>query len=284
MATVELAERRKHVHDMWADVAPRWEDYADDVDRRGASMTERLLAGAQVAPGHRVLELACGPGGAGLSAATMVGDEGHVVISDVVAGMVDIAASRARARGVRNVSTAILDLEAVARPDAEFDVVLCREGLMFAVDPAAAVNEIRRVLRPGGRVALSVWGPRDSNPWLGVILDAVATVTGMVVPPPGMPGPFALADRDRLCALVERAGFQTVTVDALAVPLRAPSFDAWWARTAAVAGPVAAIIARLDAATRAAMEAHLRAAVAAYTTNAGVEFPGLALIVCGQRA
>jgi ubiquinone/menaquinone biosynthesis C-methylase UbiE len=282
MATVEIAEQRRHVHDMWAAVAPRWADYADDVDERGAAMTDRLLAGAGIGPGDDVLELASGPGGAGLAAAAAVGQQGHVVISDVVPEMAAIAAARARTRGLRNVTTATLDLEAIDRPGATFDVVVCREGLMFAVDPASALHEIHRVLRPGGRLALSVWGPRQANPWLGVVIGAVAAVTGMLVPPPGMPGPFALADRDALVALVESARFEDVTAEALAVPLRSPSFDAWWARTAAVAGPVAAIIGRLDATKRAEMEDNLRNAVAEYTTDAGVEFPGLALLVCAR--
>jgi SAM-dependent methyltransferase len=245
-------------------------------------MTERLLAGGSVSPGQHVLELACGPGGAGLAAAEVVGDRGHVIVSDVVPEMAAIAATRATSRGLRNVTAATLDLEAIDQPDAAFDVVVCREGLMFAVDPARALTEIHRVLRPGGRLALSVWGPREANPWLGVVVDAVAAVIGMVVPPPGMPGPFALADQTELASLLVAAGFLDVTVDAVAVPLRSPTFEAWWARTAAVAGPVATIIARLDETKRAEMERQLRSATARYATDEGLEFPGLAIVVCGQ--
>ena len=140
-------------------------------------------------PGERVLELACGPGGLGLAAAARVARGGEVVLSDVVAEMTAIAAARAEALGLSNVSTRELDLERIEQPDASYDVVLCREGLMFALDPARAAREIRRVLRPGGRVALAVWGPRERNPWLGVVLDAVSAQVGAPVPPPGDPGP-----------------------------------------------------------------------------------------------
>src|SRR6476661_5351311 len=102
MDTVTTQCTRDHVHAMWAAVAPAWADYADDVDRRGAAMTERLLADANLRTGDRVLELASGPGGAGLCAAAVVGDRGHVVISDVVPEMVAIAASRANALQLRN--------------------------------------------------------------------------------------------------------------------------------------------------------------------------------------
>lgn len=283
MAGIAVDDRRSLVHGMWAAVAPRWADHADDVDARGAEMTQRLLALADVRPGHRVLELASGPGGAGLAAATMTGATGRVVISDVAPEMVAIAAARVRDRGLRNVVTAVLDLEALDQPAATFDSVVCREGLMFAVEPAQAVAEISRVLRPGGRLAVSVWGPRQLNPWLGVVLDAVATVTGMQVPPAGMPGPFALSDRGGLLRLLEDAGFDEITVEELPVPLRSPSFERWWARTADIAGPVAGIIGGLDAARRASLEQHLRTATAPYTTANGLELPGLALNASGQR-
>src|SRR5436309_16067655 len=99
MTGITLEAMRGHVHAMWSAVAPRWADHADEVDARGAAMTARLLALADVRPAQHVLELASGPGGAGLAAATIVGDNGRVVISDVVPEMVAIAARRAQDRG-----------------------------------------------------------------------------------------------------------------------------------------------------------------------------------------
>jgi SAM-dependent methyltransferase len=116
-----------------------------------------------------VLELACGPGGVGIAAAELVGPAGEVVLSDIAAEMTAIAANRAAAAGLGNVRTLTLDLDDLDQPDQAYDVVVCREGLMFALDPAHAVAEMRRILRPGGRVALAVWGPRARNPWLALL-------------------------------------------------------------------------------------------------------------------
>ena len=154
--------------------------------------------------------------------------------------MVAIAAARAEA--LPNVSARVLDLEAIDEPDEAYDVVLCREGLMFATDPARAAAEIRRVLRPGGRVAVAVWGPREDNPWLGLVFDAVSAQRGEPVPPPGIPGPFSLSGAGVLAGLLEGAGLADVAVSELSVPLRAGSFEEWWTRTAALAGPLAAIL------------------------------------------
>src|SRR5256714_11332564 len=142
---------------MWASVAPHWGEHAEYIDTRAAAMTARLLELAALRPGDRVLELACGAGGLGLAAAERVAPGGEVVLSDMVAEMTSIAAARAKALGLDNVSTCELDLDGIEQPDAAFDVVLCREGLMFAPDHARAAGEISRILRPGGRVALSVW-------------------------------------------------------------------------------------------------------------------------------
>ena len=275
---------RARLHGMWAAVAGGWAEHADYVDARAATATTRLLELSAPRRGERVLELACGPAGLGLEAARLVAPDGEVVLSDVAAEMTAIAAARAAVLGLTNVSTRELDLERIDEPDGSYDVVLCREGLMFAPEPARAVREIARVLRPGGRVALAVWGPRERNPWLGLVLDAASAQLGKPVPPPGVPGPFALDDADRLHALLCDAGLDDVRVSELAVPLRAGSFDEWWTRTSALAGPLAIMLGALPEDARRSLRARARAAVRDSETPDGVAFPGVTLIALARRS
>jgi SAM-dependent methyltransferase len=205
-----------------------------------------------------------------------------VVMSDIVAEMTSIAAARAEASGLENVRTRVLDLEEIAEPDASFDVVLCREGLMFAAEPARAAREIRRVLRPGGRAAVSVWGPRERNPWLGVVMDAVSAQTGRPIPPHGVPGPFSLGDSDGLAALLRDAGLADVVVGEQPTALRAGSFEQWWEITSALAGPLSKILADLPEPASQALRGRLRGAIRSYETPTGVELPGVALIAGGR--
>jgi SAM-dependent methyltransferase len=275
---------REQLHGMWAAVAPAWGEHADYADTRGAAITAAMLELSAPRQGERVLELACGAGGVGIAAARLVGPAGEVVLSDVAAEMTAIAAARAAALGLDNVRTLTLDLEDIAQPDQSYDVVLCREGLQFALDPARAAAEIRRVLRPGGRVALAVWGPRARNPWLGVVFDAVGAQLGAPVPPPGIPGPFALDDPDRLGRLLTAAGLADVAVTEVATPLRDPSFDAWLARTSALAGPLANRLALLPEHARLQLRARLAEAVRPFQTPAGLDFPGVSLLAAARRA
>jgi SAM-dependent methyltransferase len=284
MATMTTADEiRVHTRAMWAAVAGSWEEHAGFVEARGAHLTAAMLERTAPRPGERVLELASGAGDVGLAAAPLVAP-GEVVVSDVAGAMVSIAARRAEARGLDNVVPRVFGVEAIGAEDASYDVVLCREGLMFAVDPALAAHEIARVLRPGGRAAVAVWGPRDRNPWLGCVFDAVSAQLGRQVPPPGVPGPFSLGDAARLRELLA-VGLEDVEVEELAVPLEAPSFDEWWNRTSELAGPLSTVLAGLPDGARQALRGRLEEAVLPYrTADGGLRFPGVSLLASGRRA
>jgi SAM-dependent methyltransferase len=274
-------ERRVFVHGLWESVATNWIERADYLEDRGASVTKTLLERAAITQSDRVLALADGAGGMALAAAPLARE---VVSSDVVAPLVAAAQQRAAEHGYRNMTAQVIDIEDIDAPDATFDAVVSREGLMFAVDPQRAFDEVARVLRPGGRMAAAVWGEPDANPWLAIVLRAVSDTVGHEVPPPGMPGPFALSDESQLIALTERAGLTGVVVDRVDVPFVAPSFEAWWDHTRALAGPVANIVNGLDADRAAALDEHLRAGVAPYLTSDGIELPGLSLVVSARKA
>ncbi len=277
-------ELRTGLHTMWGTVAPGWEQNADFVDSRTGDLTVAMLEAAALGSGDRVLELACGPGGLGIAAAERVGADGQIVLSDVVPQMTAIAATRAEARGLSNATTLDLDLERVDQPDSSYDAVLCREGLMLVPDPDGAASEMRRVLHPGGRAIVSVWGSRERNPWLGTMLDAVGAQLGATFPPPGLPGPFALDSHDKLLAVLSGAGFEDVAVDEVAAPWIGASFDQWWLVTAALAGPLSKVLEAQPPEAIEAIRSHAREALAPYETPDGLEIPGVSLVGSARRA
>lgn len=274
---------RAALHAMWASAAPSWGEHADYVDTRGAAVAEAMLDAARLQTGQRVIELACGPGGVGIAAAAIVGPSGAVVLSDVAPEMTTIAAERAKAAGLTNVTTREFDLGRIDFPPESFDAVLCREGLMLVPEPAEAVRECHRVLRPGGRAVFAVWGPRALNPWLGLLFDAVTAETGMPVPPPGIPGPFSLETPGALDELLTGAGFTSVAVRDVANPVHATSVDDWWSVVPSLAGPIAGVLASLPAEVNAAIRVRIDAAMQDFATSDGYELPGVTLVGVGCR-
>ena len=190
-------------------------------------VSERMLGLADPRPGERVLELAAGTGEMGLMAAELVAPAGSVVISDQAEAMIAGARERALELGVENVRFVVLNAEWIDLPLASVDVVLCRWGYMLMADPGAALAETRRVLRPGGRLALAVWDAIDANPWAGLPALELAE-RGLGPGPAGTPGPFALGSSRRVRELLEETGFTEPRVEALDVPRRHGSFEEYW--------------------------------------------------------
>ncbi|HEY5143192.1 MAG TPA: class I SAM-dependent methyltransferase [Solirubrobacteraceae bacterium] len=270
--------------DMWDGVAGAWERNADAVDAQLAPATSVMLDAAGIGVGSAVLDIACGAGSAGIVAAGRAGAEGRVALADDAPLMVEAAARRSA--GLPQVTTLVCDLEQIDAPDASFDGVICRHGLMFADDKAAAVAEARRVLRPGGRYAAMTWDGRAANPWLGLIMDAVGEQFGVPFPPPGIPGPFALDDPELLAQALRAGGLQDVVVTRVATPMRTTSIDTWWDLVPQLAGPLAIALEGMDPGVRDAIRdrALAKGAAAARPTAEGIEMDGSVLVAAGHRA
>jgi SAM-dependent methyltransferase len=170
--------------------------------------------------------------------------------------------------------------------DATFDAVVGRHGLMFADAPADAVREAARVLRPGGRYAAMVWAAREDNPWLGGVLDAVGEQFGVPFPPPGVAGPFALADPGSLEAALTEGGLREVRVRRLDTPMTVSSLEEWWTRVPRLAGPLAQALAGMPEADRNAIRdrALAKGADAARATGDGIMLAGAVLVAAGTVA
>lgn len=212
----------------WETVAPGWERRRDVVWEVSHDVGERLVDALDPQPGQTILELACGPGDTGFTAAARLGDTGKLVSTDFAPGMVAAARRRSAELGLTNVEHRVVDAQEIDLPAASVDGVLCRWGYMLMPDPARALAETWRVLRPGGRLAFSVWAEARDNPWASAVGKA-AVELGLTEPPePDTPGPFRLGDAERVRALVETAGFEQAHVEDVPVTWRYPTFDAYW--------------------------------------------------------
>lgn len=269
--------------EMWDSVSRDWEENAALVDRHMADATQRLLDAAQIAAGKDVIELACGPGGAGLAAADRVGPSGSVVFADDAPGMV--AAAGRRAAGLDNASTLLCGQENIPLADETFDAAIIRHGLMFAEHRPAAVAEAARVLKPDGHYGAMTWGLRSDNPWLGLTLDAVSDEFGVPFPPPGILGPFDLEDADVLRKVLEDGGLADARVELVSTPATFESLDAWWEVVPKLAGPLAIALQGMEPDVRDSIrDRALEAARSAATEGPdGITMEGSVLIASGRR-
>jgi ubiquinone/menaquinone biosynthesis C-methylase UbiE len=140
----------------WEEAASGWRRSQDMLREFGAPVSRWLIDAIAPAPGQRVLELCAGLGETGLAVAGLLAPGGDVIVSDQAEAMLAGARERASALGLENVEFRRLDAEWIDMAVASVDAVLCRWGYMLTADPLAALTETRRVLRPGGRVALAV--------------------------------------------------------------------------------------------------------------------------------
>jgi ubiquinone/menaquinone biosynthesis C-methylase UbiE len=218
----------------WEEAAGGWRRRQEMMREFAAPVSHWLIEEISPQPGQRVLELAAGLGETSMLAAELVAPHGGVIVSDQAEAMLEGARARALELGLSNVEFQVLDAEWIDLPLAGLDAVVCRWGYMLMADPAAALAETRRVLRPGGRVSLAVWDTLESNPW--ALLPAQELIARGLVPRPDpsvapSPGPFALAQPERVHELLEDAGFTEVRVEPLDLLRRQSSFAELWETT-----------------------------------------------------
>jgi ubiquinone/menaquinone biosynthesis C-methylase UbiE len=276
-------EQRQQQKDLWSAAAPGWERRDAWFDRQSRVLTEWLLAQAGVAAGKRVLDLACGSGQPSLSAAARVGPGGAVVATDLSPQMLAVTERKARALGLDNVELAVMDAEQLRFPDASFDAVTCRFGLMFCPDPARAASEIRRVLRPGGRFAVAVWDEPHKNPFFTTIAKPLASFVPTPPPDPTAPGVFRLAPPGELEAVLRAGGFSEVRVESLPFVAEYASLEEYWTVQTDLAAPLRAAIATLPAAQVEELKAAVFAALAPHLEGGRVRLDAVPLGGTGAK-
>jgi ubiquinone/menaquinone biosynthesis C-methylase UbiE len=216
-------------HD-WATVSKGWEASADAFRRNTMPVAAWMIDHTAPQAGHTVLDLAAGIGDTGFLAAALIQPGGTLITSDVVPEMLAAAQRRAEALGITNVRFKQIDAsQPIDLETASIDIVLCRWGYMLMDDPENALRETRRILRPGGRVALAAWASAAENRWSSLPIDLLLE-RGLVEPiEPGASGQFAWGEEGVVAEHLENAGFVDYEVETIDFPIRYASVDAWWA-------------------------------------------------------
>ena len=274
---MDLAEYRNVSHATWERMAAGWDRRRQWIWEASRAVGEQMVAKLDPKPGETILEVAAGTGETGFAAAARIGENGRLISTDFSAPMVDAARRRAGELGLSNVDFRVMDAERMDLEDRSVDGVLCRWGYMLMADPAAALSETRRVLRDGGRVALSVWGPPESNPWAAAPRRTLVAARHVSSPPPGEPGIFAMAAEERIRELLAGAGFEEMEIEPVGSEWWFENFDDYWSFLRELAGALSLVLRDLDEDQLAQVRAALERDVEPFRSNGGYVFPGLAL-------
>ncbi len=269
------AAKYKHAQrEQWNKDGAAWRRWSPTLDRWYGEATRQMLDLARIQPGQRILDIAAGAGEPAVSAAERVGPGGYVLATDISEGIVELAFEVARERGLKQVETRVMDGEKLDLPDASFDAVLCRLGLMYMPHPVTALREWRRALKPGGRVAVVVFSTPDRNSWGAVPASIIRRRAQLPPPAPGQPGPFSLGGPGVLEGIFGQAGFANPEIRAVPVPHRMTS-AAEYVRVAREAfGAFNAMMAHLPPDERESVWNEVEGSMRSFESPAGFEVPG----------
>lgn len=282
-ARFDAEKYKRTTYEQWQDAAEAWHRWGSTLKSWLGPATERMLDVARVSAGNRVLDVAAGAGDQSIAAAERVGPNGRVLATDLSPAILAFADSDARARGLENLTTRVMDGEQLDLDDGSFDVVISRVGLIYFPDQLKALRQMQRVLVPGGRVAAMVWGPPESNGFFSVPASIMRRRANLGAPLPGQPGPFSLSSRETVERLYEAAGFTAVTFELVDAPLRLPRAVDCLAFERESFGALHQMLSALDEAAKAAAWDEVSSELQRYEGPAGFEAPCVMAIAVGTK-
>lgn len=238
---MQTAQSIKEIQkESWNKFSPGWKKWDHFTMKFLEDQGRQIIESLDLKIYQDVLDVASGTGEPGLTMASIV-KGGSVTAVDLSEGMLEIAKDKAAAAGLYNFETKVADVCDLPFEDASFDAISCRLGFMFFPDMQLAAKEMLRVLKPGGRMAVTVWGEPSKNLWITSLMGAIKKNVELPAPPPEGPGMFRCAQPGFMSTLLERVGFEDVIEKEINGYMNCSSTDEYWSFMNDVVPPVVAV-------------------------------------------
>lgn len=272
------AERfRRASYEIWEANAPGWERWRAELADSLTPVRQWLIGALAPSPGDTVLELSAGTGDTGFAAARLLGPNGRLISTDFSPKMVQVPVVAVANSGLTMSSTGWWTQKGSTSTPTVWTACCARADTCSWRTRPKALAETRRVLRTDGRLAISVWGAPERNPWASIIARVLIEREHLPAPQPGAPGVFSMASEQRTRGLLEGAGFGNVRTDEVPVTFAYRSLDEYEQWIMDVGGPLATVTRRLPKEERDAVRAQLATKFEPFATDDGYAFPGTAL-------
>jgi ubiquinone/menaquinone biosynthesis C-methylase UbiE len=276
----QIREQQKQV---WNKVSSGWKKWDEFIMEFLRPMGEAIIERLEIKEDDIVLDVAAGTGEPGLTIAA-IAKKGKVTGTDLAADMLRIAEENALAKGLKNYSTKASDVCELPFDDNTFTKISCRMGFMFFPDMQKAANELYRVLRPGGRIAIAVWSGPDKNIWY----TAMSGVMGKYVETPpaaaDAPGMFRCSEPGVMTNIFERAGFKNVGAQEIIGSVDFVDADTYWRNRTELSETLVATLAKLDEATTAAIKSEVYAIINENSVNGSAPLGWGVNIIYAEKA
>lgn len=281
---MKLMQPDPAVINKWTESAPYWEKHRETIRHMFSPISEALSAEAAIVPGDSVLDVACGQGEPALSLSSKVGASGMVRGVDPIPGMVEAAQREAERQGLHNIAFDVAFADNLPYPDATFDAVVSRFGVMFFASPAAGIREMLRVLKPGGKLAVAVWCSVDENPFHSVLAKVMKKYVDSPVLPPDAPDAFRFAEQGKLRDVFLEAGAVNPTEQLLRCTIEAPmSAESFLEVRKDMSDKMRERFAGFSPEMHGQVTSEATDAIQAYPTGSGLSFPAAVWILSAVR-
>lgn len=241
----QLEEIREQQKESWNKFSPGWKKWDDLVMDFLKPMGDEIISRINPSGSDNVLDIAAGTGEPGLTIASML-QGGNVTITDLSEDMLLIAKENAARKGITNIETLACDVCELPFADNHFNAISCRFGFMFFPDMQLAAKEMFRVLKPGGRIATSVWNIPEKNFWVTAVMETINKNMELPQPPSGAPGMFRCCKPGLMNEIFENAGFNNIAEKEVVSKLNSGTVETFWNMMTEVGAPIVAALSKAD--------------------------------------